>query len=165
MEQVEFDNQRPHEEVVLLRKRHPWVLWRSGFIIIILGIIVFLTFLFFGASKVSAITTIIAIVVGAYHLVVKFFVYNNDIFIITDQRIINIDQRGFFSRKVSETELENIQNVAYEVKGPIRSMLNFGEVIISTAGNTVGLTLANVENPHFIQEKIVEQGKRARTNK
>jgi len=85
----------------------------------------------------------------------RFFVYNNDIYILTSQRIINIDQSSFFTRRVSEAELENIQNVTYEIKGPIRSFLNFGDIIVSTAGNTPGLTLKNVENPHFVQEKIV----------
>ena len=92
----------------------------------------------------------------------KTFRNNNDIFILTNQRVINIDQRGFFSRRVAETELENIQNVSYEIKGPIKSILNFGDVMISTAGNTVGLALANVENPHFVQEKIVELQKKSK---
>jgi len=162
MEEIEFDNQRPNEKAILLKKRHPWVLWKSGLFLLILVIAVLLSYLIFGASKISVIVTIVAALVVIYHLVTRFFVYNNDIFIVTDQRVINIDQSGFFARRVSEAELENIQNVTYEIKGPVRSMLNFGDIIIATAGNTIGLTLRNVENPHFIQEKIVELQKKAK---
>lgn len=154
-EELEFDNQREDEEIVLLRRRHPWVLWKSGLFILILVIVVIAAFLFWGASLKSSIALIAALLIGGYHIIVRWFVYTNDIYILTNQRIINIDQSGFFARRVSEAELENIQNVTYEIKGPIRSFLNFGGIQIQTAGSAPGLLLKNVENPHFVQEKIV----------
>lgn len=154
-EKYEFENQRPNEEVVFVRKRHPWVLARSGFVILAVALVVYLSFLIWGASRISSIVLIAGLVFVIIHLIGRFFVYNNDIFILTNERVININQSAFFTRQVSETELENIQNVSYLIKGPIKSFLNFGEIIVQTAGNSPGLTLKNVENPHFIQEKIV----------
>ena len=154
-EESEFDNQRPDEEIILLRRRHPWVLWKSGVFILCLIIVVIIAFLIWMVSLPSIIILILTILIGGYHIIVRWFVYTNDIYILTNQRIINIDQNAFFTRRVSEAELENIQNVTYEIKGPIRSFLNFGEIQIQTAGNAPGLLLKNVENPHFVQEKIV----------
>lgn len=155
MENYEFENQRPDEEVVLVRRRHPWVLFKAGIITLVILVIIFITFLIWGASLNSIIVLIAGLVILIFYLLGRFFVYNSDIYILTNQRIINIDQGGFFMRRVSEAELTNIQNVTYEIKGPIKSMLNFGEIIVQTAGNAPGLTLKNVENPHFVQEKIV----------
>lgn len=151
----EFENQRPNEEIILMRRRHPWVLFRTGLYVLLAIVLVFIAFLIWGASKVSVIILIASSIISLSFLIIRWFVYNNDIYILTNHRIINIDQSGFFLRRVSEAELVNIQNVSYEIKGPIKSLLNFGTIEISTAGNTIGLVLKNVENPHFVQEKIV----------
>ena len=155
MENYEFDNQRSDEEVILVRRRHPWVLYKAGVITLIILVLIFIAFLIWGASLNSIIVLIAGLIFLILYLMGRFFVFNSDIYILTNQRIINIDQSGFFLRRVSEAELSNIQNVTYEIKGPIKSMLNFGEIIVQTAGNAPGLKLKNVENPHFVQEKIV----------
>lgn len=154
MEQ-EFDNQRPDEEIVFIRRRHPWVLAKYALILVGVAVAVFAAFLIWGASRTSVVILIAAVVYMIFSFVNRWFVYTNDIFILTNQRIINIDQAGFFVRRVAEAELENIQNVTYEIKGPIKSFLNFGQIDISTAGTSPALILKNVENPHFIQEKII----------
>ena len=166
MEQdFEFDNQRPDEKIILLEKRHPWVLARLGVWAILISIIVLVAFLIWGASVISFIFLAIGIILIIYLSLTRWFVYSNDIFILTNERIINIDQSGFFTRRVSEAELENIQNISYEIKGPIRSLLNFGDVLVSTAGdNNPGLVLKNVQNPHFVQEKLIAYQKKAKTS-
>lgn len=161
MESFEFENQRSDEEVILVRRRHPWVLFKAGLVTLAILVIIFIAFLIWGASRNSIIVLISGLVLLILFLLGRFFVYNSDIYILTNQRIINIDQSGFFARTVSEAELGNIQNVTYEIKGPIKSMLNFGEIIVQTAGNAPGLTLKNVENPHFVQEKIVSLQKQS----
>lgn len=155
MANLEFENQRPDEEIVLIRRRHPWVLAKYSLSIIGVILVTIAAFLIWGASTMSAVFLVLAVVYIIFSFWTRWFIYNNDIFILTNQRIINIDQRGFFSRRVSEAELDNIQNATYEIKGIIKSFLNFGDIEISTAGPTSSLTLKNVENPHFVQEKII----------
>ena len=154
-EELEFDNQRSDEKIILLRRRHPWVLTKTGLLILLIAIIVVISFFIWGASLISVSFLIVGAIFASYLFSARWFVYANDIYILTNQRIINIDQGGFFTRRVSEAELDNIQNVTYEIKGPIKSFLNFGEIQIQTAGNSPGLLLKNIENPHFVQEKIV----------
>lgn len=161
-ENLEFDNQRKDEEIILLSRRHPWVLAKTGLIIVGIILIVLIAFLSFGASFTSSIVLVAALIFIIIYCFIRWFVYTNDIYILTNQRIINIDQGGFFTRRVSEAELENIQNVTYEIKGPTRSFLNFGNILIATAGSdNPGLTLKNVENPHFVQEKIINLQKKS----
>jgi hypothetical protein len=40
-----------------------------------------------------------------------------DVWIITDQRIIDVRQNGFFSRSVSEVRLSRIQDISSEIHG------------------------------------------------
>lgn len=160
--EYEFENQRPDEKIVLVKKRHPWVFFKAGLIVLLVIILILISFLIWGANSISVTVLVIGLVFLTLFLMGRFFVYNNDLFILTNHRIINIDQSGFFTRRVSEAELENIQNVTYMIKGPIRSLLNFGDIEVSTAGNTPGLTFRNVENPHFVQERIVELQKKSK---
>ncbi len=158
MSELEFDNQRKDEEVVLMSRRHPWVLAKSGLIAVIVILIVASSFMIFGASLITSIALVVSLVFIALYGFIRWFVFANDIYILTNQRIINIDQSGFFSRRVSEAELANILNVSYEVQGPVKSLLNFGDISIDTSGSDRNfLVLKNIENPHFIQEKIVSE--------
>lgn len=162
MSDLEFDNQRRDEEIILMSRRHPWVLAKAGLIFVVAIIIIVLSFLFFGASLTTSIVLVIALIFATLYGFIRWFVYTNDIYILTNERIINIDQGSFFSRRVTEAELSNILNVSYEIKGPIKSLLNFGDISIDTSGSDRNyLVLENIENPHFIQEKIVAMQKKA----
>jgi len=161
-EELEFDNQRKDEEIVIVSRRHPWVLAKTGLIMVGLLAILFLAFLIFGASLISSIALLAILVIMIVYGFIRWFVFANDIFILTNQRVININQGGFFTRRVTEAELANILNVSYEIKGPIKSFLNFGDIMVDTSGSDNNLlVLRNIENPHFVQERIVSLQKKA----
>jgi Bacterial PH domain len=61
--------------------------------------------------------------------------YFLDLWIITDRRIIVIDQFGFFNRKVSNFRLERMQDIKVSVVGIIPTLLNFGTLKAETAGS------------------------------
>jgi len=60
--------------------------------------------------------------------------YYLDTYIITNQRILTIDQIDFFHRKVSEADIGNIQDIEVIVNGFFATLFNFGDVRIQTAG-------------------------------
>jgi hypothetical protein len=60
--------------------------------------------------------------------------YYLDLWIVTDRRIILVDQIHFFSRNVSVFRLERMQDIEYKVKGIIPTLLNFGTLKAQTAG-------------------------------
>jgi hypothetical protein len=165
MDKFQFENQREDEEVILLRKRHPWVLAKPGFIFIFLLLLILTSFLIWGASRISMIIlALLGIVILSYGLNV-WFVYVNGIYILTNQRLICIDQKSVFQRTVSEAELENIQNITSDVNGVIGNLLKIGRIKISTAGNTVGLEIRDVNDPYFVHEKIIDQQRQFKKNK
>ena len=59
--------------------------------------------------------------------------YYLDLWIITDRRIIVIDQIRFFSRKVSIFRLERLQDIKVSINGIIPTFLNFGTMRAQTA--------------------------------
>jgi uncharacterized membrane protein YdbT with pleckstrin-like domain len=81
--------------------------------------------------------------------------YYLDIWIITDERIINIEQRGLFMRNVSELRYERVQDVTAEVEGFLQTIFNFGDVHIQTAGETPRFFFRQVPDPYGIKSMIM----------
>lgn len=96
---------------------------------------------------------------GAMFIWVLFFIlwidYYFDAWIVTNKRIVNIDQKGLFVRNVSELELENIQDVTTEVCGMIPTFLNYGNVFIQNAGQVERFIFQNVPNPYAVKDLIM----------
>ncbi|MBC7503497.1 PH domain-containing protein [Candidatus Gracilibacteria bacterium] len=79
-----------------------------------------------------------------------------DLFIITDQRIIGIEQVSSLSRRVSECGLDRVQEVNAEVTGIFQTVLHYGHVHIHTASENSDMIVSYAPNP-------VENGNRINT--
>ncbi len=75
-------------------------------------------------------------------------------FVITNQRIVDIDQRGFFERIVSEAPYEKIQDVSWRRKGVWQTIFRYGNVRVQMSGAASGLEIKNVRGPERVQELI-----------
>lgn len=155
-----FEGQRPEEDVIFVHKRHPWVLSRPGFLGIGLIILLIIAYLIFGASLYTSILLVLVIIFSLALALYNWFIFNNFLYILTDQRIITIEQRGLLNRRLNETELDKIQSIAVDVKGLMKTMLNFGNIKITTAGVDPVMVLENIENPYEVQQKIVKYCKK-----
>ena len=87
----------------------------------------------------------------------KFWVdYYLDILVVTDKRIVDIEQIGFFNRRVSTVRLEKIQDITIAVRGILGSMLKFGEIRIQSAGEAREFLMKDVPNPYHIKETVLK---------
>lgn len=81
--------------------------------------------------------------------------YYLDLWVITDRRIIIIDQIHFFNRKVSSFRLERLQDIKVEIKGIIPTLLNFGTIRAQTASPTESdFAATGMPDPRHIQATI-----------
>lgn len=155
-----FEGQRNDEDVIFVQKRHPWVLSKSGFIGIGLIILLIVAYLIFGASLLTSVLLILVIIFVVAYGGYLWFLYNNYLYILTNQRLIIMEQISLFRRRLNESELDKIQNVTVEVKGVMKTMLNFGDIKITTAGVDPVMSLQNVENPYGVQQTIAKYCKK-----
>lgn len=77
-------------------------------------------------------------------------------FIITTRRVIDVDQKGFFHRIVSEAPYEKVQDVSFTITGVIGTLLRYGTIVIQTAGAQINLELTSVRNPKDVHHMITE---------
>lgn len=77
-------------------------------------------------------------------------------FVITTRRVIDIDQKGFFHRGVSEAPYEKVQDVSFSVSGIYGTLLRYGTIVIQTAGAQINLELPRVRNPKVVHHLITE---------
>lgn len=95
-----------------------------------------------------------SIVLGCLLLVPSWIGWYFSVFIVTDQRLIQITQRGLFSRSVVDMGLNQIQMVNYEVAGLQETLLGFGTISMQTF---VGdLVIHDLHHPGKIQKRLLE---------
>jgi uncharacterized membrane protein YdbT with pleckstrin-like domain len=105
---------------------------------------------------------IILLVVSGYVLFIwlfgffSFIDYYLDIWIITNQRIIDVRQEGFFSRTVSELKLSQIQDVTSELKGFFQFIFRYGDVHVQTAGEVQRFAFMQIPNPEQVRDIIIK---------
>jgi len=82
--------------------------------------------------------------------------YYLDVWIISDKRLIGIEQRGMFSREVAGCYLSNIQDVTIDTKGFLYTLLRIGDIYVQTAGESREFILVGARNPELVKKIIFE---------
>lgn len=89
-------------------------------------------------------------------LLVAWIEYRLDVWIVTTERIIDVEQRSLFSREVSEFLLSRVQDVTVEVPNFIATLLRYGNIVVQTAGEK-HFTIREIPHLDHAKEIILEQ--------
>ncbi|HSX35900.1 MAG TPA: PH domain-containing protein [Patescibacteria group bacterium] len=161
-----FDDQFDDEEVLLVFRKHPIVM-RRGLIYGGLGLLLGVTPSLFKPEYSVYFIGLAAGMVLAFLIFLPYWIaWHFSVFILTDQRLIQITQKGLFHRSVIDMGLNQIQMVNYQVAGVQETLLGFGTIMMQTF---VGdLVIHDIGHPAKIQKKILQilrdQGIAAVTN-
>lgn len=150
-----FADQFDDETVLYVFRRHP-VVMRTGIVLFSIGPLIgvlpaaiwpTLGFgIFFGGL-------IGGFLLGAILMLPSYIAWYFSVFIVTDQRFIQITQKGFFHRSVVDIGLPQIQMVNYEVAGLQETLLGFGTIMMQTYMGE--LLIKDVHHPAKIQKKML----------
>lgn len=160
-------NQRKDEKVELFLRRH-WATNTKLFIsfLFFLGAPLIAGFAFY-ADKIETwyhhpfLGPLLSTVMIIYFFSVWLFTFTEftdyylDTWIVTNERIINIEQKGLFSRVASELPLDAVQDVTSDVQGVIHTMFDYGDVIVQTAGQIKQFHFKEIPTPEKIKEQII----------
>ncbi len=169
-------NQQRNESCKLFLRRH-WLeiakIVGLAAILLILPTILGFMFLSFDNDFMSnpLLGPLFSLVASGYLFVIlvislnQFTDYYLDTWIVTTERIINIEQIGLFSRVISELHLNQIQDITSETHGMLATFLTYGNVYVQTAGAKQRFVFKTIDNPDDVKEKVlalVEINKRRR---
>ena len=162
-ERVRFENQEPEEEILMILRRHtitniPWILISF---LLLLSPFVLTTFplLVSFPWKYQLVFVIVWYLVLLMFVFEKFLTWFFNLTIITDERIIDVDFINLTTKKVSDCELDKIQDVSFTNSGVFGTIFNFGDVNVQTAAEISEFEFEQVPRP----DKVAEVLQRLRT--
>ena len=150
-----FEDQMDDESVLFVFRKHPIVM-RKGLVFGMLGPLVGIIpaaikpdlgfGIFFGGLAAGCL-------LGLLVFFPSWISWYFSVFIVTDQRFIQITQKRLFHRAVADISLKQIQSINYEVAGLQETLLGFGTIKMQTY---VGdLTIHDLHHPAKIQKQLV----------
>jgi len=147
-----FADQFDDEEVLYVFRKHP-VVMRKGLVLasfaILLGTVPALIkpemSYFFGGLAAGFVLSILV-------FFPSWIAWYYSVYIVTDQRLIQITRKGLFSKTVVDMSLNQIQSMNYEVKGLQATVLGFGTIMVQTYMGD--LVVHEVHHPEKVQKTI-----------
>lgn len=168
-EHINFETQDSEEKVVLLLRKHP--ITNVGWILVTLA-------LFFAPTLIKSLG-LLELLPGNYqffayvawyifvftYALQSFLGWYYNVHIITDERVVDVDFSNLIYKQVSDANIDKIQDVTYKMGGVVRTMFNYGDVIIQTASEVPNFELDGVSDPHrvakILQDLRLEEQKEA----
>lgn len=165
-----FSTQNKTEWIYIIARQSiilniPWII---NLIVYSVGLpLILLTINYYFHDFVAAITnylnrTQIFAIIFAYFLSIFIYGVTNfakwyfNVYIVTNERILDYDFYPFSGFKISEAGLTNVEDVTQAQKGFLRGFFNFGTVSVQTAGEKLQFVFDDVPNPSFVRNIIVD---------
>lgn len=155
-----------NEKVLLVVKKHWFIVFIES---LPLAAFIILPFLFYlltnriDSEWISGNVFYLNLSVAAASVLtawVVFFIiwtdYYLDSWLITNRRIIDIEQKGLFSRDIATLRLDKIQDATFSLEGIIATLIGFGEIRIQTAGTQTEFKMSHVANPKEVTGAILQ---------
>jgi len=155
------------QKIIVFTRRH-WVSELGTIVLVlfllILPVIILVAIAFVNPAIFSGIAlNFIVIATSIYYFVMTTYAYvawvsyYYDVFIVTDNEIIDINQEGIFDRQITEVSIIRIQDVSARSKGFLQTFFSYGDVVAESAGEkTQTYVIDSVPNPVELANKILD---------
>jgi len=164
-EGIRFETQEEQETVILFLRQHvivnvPWI--AIAILLALAPTVVFpIFFNLMDASLHVPINYIIVATIWWYlatfgFILAKFLGWFINIYIVTNQRVVDIDFYYLLYKHFGEAELTKIQDISYTAGGIFAAIFNYGDVTIETAGEAPNLIFEKIPHPEQVVETIRE---------
>lgn len=159
--QQAFEGQRDGEEIIVVFRRHIIAMRKGFYMLLIPFALSAIPPLIWQTQLELFLLPLGGLLLGLLLFAYQYIMWYFTVFIVTDQRIRQVTQHGFFGSDVVELKLSKIHNISYNIPGMSGELFGFGTIVIQTY---VGdLTIRNVEHPQKIYNLLqdaVEEAER-----
>ncbi|TAL49736.1 hypothetical protein EPN81_04885 [Patescibacteria group bacterium] len=84
----------------------------------------------------------------------QYLMWVRTVFLVTDMRVIDYDQRGFFHRVVTEARYEHMDEVSVQVKGIVPTIARYGTLKMQLQGSAADIQIEYVHRPEPLADLI-----------
>lgn len=155
---VIFSTQNSDEKIIKLTNKHIFLFFSSSVVPFVLFCLSSLIMTLFFTVYFIFLAGFIVFLFSLIWLFYAYFTWQRNKYIITDQRVVDIDQISFFSKSQREAHLDRVQDVSFSIDGVFATLFRFGTVIIQTAGEKP-LELDYIPSPDKVQKMIFDLAK------
>lgn len=163
----ELIRQKSYERIEYLLRRHPITFISTAFLFVVLfsvPIVLYLMIqnLFPTLFDDMAAYALVVLLGSVYYLSTYLFFYAGfldfylDMWIVTNDRIIDIEQFGLFARTTTELDLYRIQDVTVHMNGLFPTFLNYGDILVKTASSNMDIIFKSVKHPNDVRERLIK---------
>lgn len=161
---------KPNEQLQTVLRRHWFVVGleiAAGIVLLLFGLAAYLYaeraegFLPEFLARRIHMQTVLPLLLLIYVMALWSFIftaltdYYLDVWVVTDKRVVDIEQHGLFNREVSEFGLEKIQDVTVRVHGIIATFFDYGNIYIQTASEGTSFVFKQVPKPYEVKNLIL----------
>lgn len=148
---VFFEGADEQEQIVLLLRRH-WLTnlkWMFiGLVLIIVPLpLVYFPILSFLPERFLVVTVLFWYLVTSAYILEKFISWFFNVYIVTDERVFDVDFYNLVDRDISDANIEDIQDVTSSIRGAIRTSFDYGDIFIQTSAEIPELDFDAVPHP------------------
>lgn len=159
--------QKSYEKIEYLLRRHPITFIPILFLFITLSLLPVALYFLLSSIYPQLLTgeisfPLLTLFASLYYLSIYLFFYAQfidfylDLWIVTNDRVIDIEQFGLFSRTTSELDLYRIQDVSVDVTGFFPTIFKYGNIHIKTASMNSDIVFRNVPNPNQVRQGLIQ---------
>lgn len=158
-----FEGKREHEEVEIFLYSHWIIIVLKTVFYILLGIVPVAPILIFSQVLLErGMAGFAVFFLVAYYMILwsmyfyEVMIYLLDTWIVTNERVLDIIQKSFFFRTVSELDLTRVQDISVRTSGFIQTVFDFGDVEIQSAGAMNKFRFRQVAHPNMVKDRIAK---------
>ncbi|PIR76616.1 MAG: hypothetical protein COU32_01180 [Candidatus Magasanikbacteria bacterium CG10_big_fil_rev_8_21_14_0_10_42_10] len=163
----ELIKQKSYEQIVYEIRRHPITFIPIAFLFLVLLLVPVILYALISRIFPELLMgprsyPLLVLLVSAYTLTmyllfyVRFIDYYLDLWIVTNDRIIDIEQHNLFARSITELDLFRIQDVTVEMHGMFATLFNYADVSVKTASSNTHIVFYAVAHPNKIREDLIK---------
>ncbi len=164
---VSFQTQKSDEFIALFLRSHfltnlSWIAIAIALVFLPIVLGAFLSNASFSFLSTPQIIHFTIVFVLFYYLIVFSYVFLSflgwfyNVFIVTTERILDIDYSDIVVHNMAETKLSHIEDVKYTQSGFIPSFINYGDLFAQTAGTEENFEALSIPKPRQATDIITE---------
>ncbi len=158
---IQVNIQDKDEKIVLILRQHLITQVEKLFVLIVALILIPAILNF--AGFMDALPNKFAIAFDLFWMILAFGLLTRsflswffNVYVITDERVIDVDFDSVIHYNVSSAKIENIQDVTTKTVGPLAAIFNFGNILIQTAGEKNEFEFTHVPQPAKVTKLLNE---------